>query len=210
MAHLQARAGWQVSALASTAKELLEQLTHHEVSSRIFYVGLQQAYLQHAALTTDQLAAILRQSGLTQQQAEQGLADLLTALPPGFTSDQQDVVSGRSRHLCIVLAAATVRGVNRWTCKAPVGILADSLQQLVPEMAESIERHICEMIEQLARATKQLLSAPCECSAHRDCAEDCHSAAETKLMTAMSTALDEFPGAGSRLSLSEGKALLAV
>ncbi len=32
--NLQARAGWQASALASTAKELLEQLTHQEVSQQ--------------------------------------------------------------------------------------------------------------------------------------------------------------------------------
>ncbi len=165
MAYLQARAGWQVSALASTAKELLEQLTHYGVSSKLFHVGLQQAYLQHAALPTDELAAIVQQSGLTQQQAEQGLADLLTALPPAPTSDRQDV-SGRARTLYTVLAAATVRGANRWTCKAAVGILADSLQQLVPQEAQSFEQQISEVVEQLARATKQLLSAPCECSAH--------------------------------------------
>ncbi|DBA91695.1 TPA: hypothetical protein ACH3X1_003295 [Trebouxia sp. C0004] len=203
MANLQARPGWQACALASTAKELLEQLTHHEVSSKIFHVGLQQAYLQHAALTTDQLAAIVQQSGLTQQQAEQGLTDLLTALPPAPTFDQQQVVSGRAGYVCTVLAAAIVRGAYKWTCKAPLGILADSLQQLVPELARSFERHICDIIEQLARATKQLLSAPCECSAHRDCAENCHFAAETKLMTAMSMALDEFPDAGS-CCLGEG------
>ncbi len=208
MANLQTRAGWQASALASTAKELLEQLKDCEVSSRIFHVGLQQAYLQHAASTTDELAAIVQQSGLTEQQAEQGLADLLTALPPASTSHQQDV-PGRVEHLCTVFAAATVRGANRWTCKAPLGMLADSLQQLVPEMAQSFEQHVHEMIEQLARATKQLLSAPCECLAHRDCAEDCHFAAETKLMTAMSAALDKFPGAGSRC-LGQGKAFMAV
>ena len=86
MANLHARAGWQASALASTAKELLEQLTHQGVSSKIYHVGLQQAYLQHAALRRDQLAAIVQQSGLTQQQVEQGLADLLTALPPALIS----------------------------------------------------------------------------------------------------------------------------
>lgn len=208
MANLQTRSGRQASALASTAKELLEQLSHQEASSRIYHVGLQQAYLQHAALRRDQLAAIVQQSGPTQQQVEQGLADLLTALPPALISHRQDI-SGRAEHLCTVLAAAIVRAANRWTCKAPLGVMADSLQQLVSEVAQSFEQRVCEIVEQLARATTELLTAPCECSAHRDCAEDCHFAAEAKLITAMSAALDKFPGAGSSC-LREGKALLAV
>ncbi|DBB12612.1 TPA: hypothetical protein ACH3X3_005398 [Trebouxia sp. C0006] len=75
--------------------------------------------------------------------------------------------------------------------------MADSLQQLVSEVAQSFEQHVCEIVEQLARATTELLTAPYECSAQSDCAEDCHFAAEAKLITAMSAALDKFPGAGS-------------